>query len=98
MKQNWPKQIWIVRHGESAGNVARDAADLAGHARIDIAERDVDVPLSALGEQQSDALAAWFSDMALSERPMSFWHRRTSEPFEPRKRSSGSYQHSQNLR
>jgi broad specificity phosphatase PhoE len=69
MKQNWPKQIWIVRHGESAGNVARDAADLAGHARIDIAERDVDVPLSALGEQQSDALAAWFSDMALSQQP-----------------------------
>jgi broad specificity phosphatase PhoE len=34
MKQNWPKQIWIVRHGESAGNVARDATDLAGHARI----------------------------------------------------------------
>ena len=60
MKQNWPKQIWIVRHGESAGNVARDAADFAGHAHIDITERDVDVPLSTLGQQQSDALAAWF--------------------------------------
>nr|WP_250813201.1 histidine phosphatase family protein [Neorhizobium tomejilense] len=69
MKQNWPKQIWIVRHGESAGNVARDAADLAGHARIDIAERDVDVPLSALGQQQSDALAAWFGDLPSSEQP-----------------------------
>jgi broad specificity phosphatase PhoE len=69
MKQNWPKQIWIVRHGESAGNVARDAADLAGHARIDIAERDVDVPLSPLGEQQSDALAAWFSALPLTEQP-----------------------------
>ncbi len=69
MKQNWPKQIWIVRHGESAGNVARDAADFAGHARIDIAERDVDVPLSPLGQQQSDALAAWFSALPLSEQP-----------------------------
>jgi broad specificity phosphatase PhoE len=69
MKQNWPKKIWIVRHGESAGNVARDAADLAGHARIDIAERDVDVPLSALGQQQSDALATWFSDLPPSEQP-----------------------------
>jgi broad specificity phosphatase PhoE len=69
MKQNWPKQIWIVRHGESAGNVARDAADLAGHARIDIVERDIDVPLSALGQQQSDALAAWFGNLPLSEQP-----------------------------
>lgn len=69
MKQNWPKRIWIVRHGESAGNVARDAADFAGHARIDIAERDVDVPLSPLGQQQSDALAAWFSALPLSEQP-----------------------------
>lgn len=69
MKQNWPKQIWIVRHGESAGNVARDAADLAGHARIDIAERDVDVPLSTLGQRQSDALAAWFSALPMSEQP-----------------------------
>ncbi|RFB88790.1 histidine phosphatase family protein [Rhizobium leguminosarum bv. trifolii] len=69
MKQNWPRQIWIVRHGESAGNVARDAADLAGHARIEIEERDVDVPLSALGRQQSDALAAWFSDLPLPEQP-----------------------------
>lgn len=69
MKHNWPRQIWIVRHGESAGNVARDAADLAGHARIEIEERDVDVPLSALGRQQSDALAAWFSDLPLPEQP-----------------------------
>ncbi|KQU05974.1 histidine phosphatase family protein [Rhizobium sp. Leaf453] len=69
MKQNWPKQIWTVRHGESAGNVARDAADLAGHPRIDIAERDVDVPLSALGQQQSDALAAWFGDLPITEQP-----------------------------
>jgi broad specificity phosphatase PhoE len=64
MKQNWPRQIWIVRHGESAGNVARDAADLAGHARIEIAERDVDVPLSSLGQQQADALGTWFGEVA----------------------------------
>lgn len=69
MKQNWPKQIWLVRHGESAGNVARDAADLAGHSHIDIAERDVDVSLSARGQQQSDALAAWFGDLPDAEQP-----------------------------
>lgn len=69
MKLNWPKQIWIVRHGESAGNVARDAAHLAGHSRIDIAERDVDVPLSELGLQQADALAAWFGEKPADDQP-----------------------------
>jgi broad specificity phosphatase PhoE len=69
MNQNWPDRLWIVRHGESAGNVARDAADLAGHARIDIAHRDVDVPLSDLGIQQSKALARWFSEIPTAEQP-----------------------------
>ncbi|MEG0886528.1 MAG: histidine phosphatase family protein, partial [Janthinobacterium sp.] len=27
MEQKWPQHIWIVRHGQSAGNVARDAAE-----------------------------------------------------------------------
>ena len=61
MPLQWPQSIWIVRHGESAGNVARDLADKAGHSRIDIAERDVDVPLSDLGVQQSEALGQWFA-------------------------------------
>ena len=51
MQKRWPDRLWIVRHGESAGNVARDAAHAAGCAEIDIAERDVDVPLSPLGER-----------------------------------------------
>lgn len=67
--QRWPERLWIVRHGESAGNVARDAAQAAGLARIDIAERDVDVPLSPLGERQADALGHWFADMAEDRRP-----------------------------
>src|SRR5437868_1052389 len=57
MSRRWPEHLWIVRHGQSAGNVARDAADAAGLAVIDIAERDVDVPLSALGEDQAEARA-----------------------------------------
>ena len=69
MKKRWPERLWIVRHGQSAGNVARDAADAAGLAVIDIAERDVDVPLSALGEEQATALGRWFAAMPVRQRP-----------------------------
>jgi broad specificity phosphatase PhoE len=65
----WPERLWIVRHGESAGNVARDAAHLAGLGRIEIAERDVDVRLSPLGRRQACALGRWFAAMPPAERP-----------------------------
>lgn len=69
MPQRWPDVLWIVRHGESAGNVARDAARAAGRSIVDIAGRDVDVPLSALGERQATALGHWFADQPESCRP-----------------------------
>jgi 2,3-bisphosphoglycerate-dependent phosphoglycerate mutase len=65
----WPEKLWIVRHGQSAGNVARDAADAAGLSVIDIPMRDVDVPLSPLGEQQARALGHWFAAHPESQRP-----------------------------
>src|SRR4051794_13777383 len=68
-EQKWPDVLWIVRHGESAGNVARDAAVAAGLPIIDIATRDVDVPLSDLGERQAAALGRWFGQMPADERP-----------------------------
>jgi broad specificity phosphatase PhoE len=69
MEQKWPQTIWVVRHGQSAGNVARDAAEAAGLHLIDIATRDVDTPLSALGRQQAQALGHWFGEMPEEERP-----------------------------
>jgi broad specificity phosphatase PhoE len=69
MEQRWPDRLWIVRHGQSAGNVARDAADAAGVGRIDIADRDMDVPLSALGEEQARALGRWFAGQPENARP-----------------------------
>jgi len=69
MEQKWPQEIWLVRHGQSAGNVARDVAEAAAGHMIDIAERDVDVPLSELGIRQSQALASWFAALPESERP-----------------------------
>jgi broad specificity phosphatase PhoE len=68
-EQKWPQTLWVVRHGQSSGNVARDAAEAAGLADITIAERDVDVPLSPLGERQSDALGRWFLSLPPDQRP-----------------------------
>src|SRR5205085_1390168 len=69
MKEQWPHQLWIVRHGQSAGNVARDAAEAAGQALIDIEFRDIDTPLSELGVRQSLALGRWFGQLPPAQRP-----------------------------
>jgi probable phosphoglycerate mutase len=69
----WPAALWVVRHGESSGNVARDAAEAAGHDRIDIAERDMDVPLSQTGIDQSRALGRWVRNLPDDERPTVVW-------------------------
>ncbi|HWH17353.1 MAG TPA: histidine phosphatase family protein [Allosphingosinicella sp.] len=69
MRQRWPEKLWIVRHGQSAGNVAREAAHAAGQSMIDLSIRDVDVPLSALGERQASALGHWFAALPEGEKP-----------------------------
>jgi probable phosphoglycerate mutase len=69
VRQRWPSRLWLVRHGQSAGNVARETADAAGHSLIDIPVRDMDVPLSELGERQAQALGHWFARMPEAERP-----------------------------
>ena len=65
----WPSILFVVRHGQSAGNVARDAAHENGLARIDLTHRDVDVPLSELGREQALCLGNWFSSFERDERP-----------------------------
>src|SRR3954471_14276690 len=67
--QIWPDLLYVVRHGESAGNVAREAALEAGEAMIDIDVRDVDVPLSELGKRQSIALGRWFGALPADRKP-----------------------------
>ena len=69
MRQNWPERLWLVRHGQSQGNIARDAAHEAGAHEIDIDVRDVDVPLSSLGEEQAAAAGRWFAALPREERP-----------------------------
>jgi broad specificity phosphatase PhoE len=65
----WPARLWLVRHGESAGNVARAAAYESGAERIQLAHRDVDIPLSPAGREQAAALGRWFAQQPPGERP-----------------------------
>ncbi|QTC93341.1 histidine phosphatase family protein [Brevundimonas goettingensis] len=69
MTSPWPSHLWVVRHGQSAGNVARDRAHAAGLGEIDLDIRDVDVPLSDLGHEQSEALGKWFANLPADQRP-----------------------------
>jgi broad specificity phosphatase PhoE len=69
LEQKWPQTLWIVRHGQSAGNVARDAAELGAMTTVASAGRDVDAPLSPLGDQQAQALGHWFAALPVQERP-----------------------------
>ncbi|HEX8069736.1 MAG TPA: histidine phosphatase family protein [Pyrinomonadaceae bacterium] len=69
-EQKWPDVLWLVRHGQSASNVARDAAEAAGLKEIVLdVRRDMDVPLSELGQRQSRALGHWFAQMPADRRP-----------------------------
>lgn len=51
-------ELWLVRHGESVGNVAATGAEVAGAEIIDLVIRDADVPLSETGVEQARALGA----------------------------------------
>ena len=69
MTPRWPSVLWVVRHGQSAGNVARDLATEQGLSRIALTSRDVDVPLSDLGREQAQALGRWFATAHEDGRP-----------------------------
>ena len=64
-----PSVLWVVRHGQSAGNVASDLANSRQLPMLDIGTRDMDTPLSLLGERQADALGYWFSTLPPEEQP-----------------------------
>jgi broad specificity phosphatase PhoE len=57
-----PGRLDLIRHGQSAGNVANDRAHAERLEMLDLATRDMDVPLSELGELQAAALGCWFAD------------------------------------
>jgi len=55
--------VWLVRHGESVGNVADAAAHQQGAGRLQLDVRDPDVPLSETGCSQAQALGRWMADL-----------------------------------
>jgi 2,3-bisphosphoglycerate-dependent phosphoglycerate mutase len=57
-------ELILVRHGESAGNVAREHAEASGEDVIAIEWRDADTPLSDHGRAQAEALGAWLRERA----------------------------------
>ena len=69
----WPETLWVVRHGQSAGNVALEEAEAQGLERLDLHHRDVDVPLSELGERQAEALGRWIAEQPEDARPTVVW-------------------------
>jgi probable phosphoglycerate mutase len=65
----WPEALWLVRHGESEGNVADVAARKAGASRLDLDVNDIDVTLSALGQDQARALGERLAQLSPEECP-----------------------------
>ena len=53
----------LVRHAESAGNVAREIAESTRAEVVDINQRDADVPLTEVGETQAKALGSRLAEL-----------------------------------
>jgi probable phosphoglycerate mutase len=64
-----PTALWLVRHGESVGNVADAAAHDSGADRLELDVRDPDIPLSPTGEAQAEALGRRLAGLPGDERP-----------------------------
>jgi broad specificity phosphatase PhoE len=56
-----PERLYLVRHGQSTGNLAHAAASAAQSELLELETRDMDVPLSDLGREQATALGTWLA-------------------------------------
>ena len=64
-------ELWLVRHGESAANVAASTAEREGLEVIAAPARDADVELSPIGLQQAQALGTWLGSLDAFQLPNS---------------------------
>lgn len=77
-------EIVLVRHGQSVGNVAAEAAYRDKAERIDVPARDPDVDLSDTGVKQAQALGAWLASLPTDQQPDAVW----SSPYGRAKRTA----------
>ena len=66
-------ELLLVRHGESAGNVAAAKAAADGAQVIEVASRDADVPLSDTGIEQARALGTGLGKLSAERQPDAVW-------------------------
>jgi probable phosphoglycerate mutase len=69
MSSSWPQALWLVRHGESVGNVAAAEAAAAGRETIDVTENEDEVDLSPRGVEQAGALGHWLAGVPADQLP-----------------------------
>ena len=61
MAQKWPSHLIVLRHGESARNVAKDIAKAAGKHSFDLGLRDLETPLTKPGHEQARKTGRYLS-------------------------------------
>ncbi|MFI7597891.1 histidine phosphatase family protein [Actinoplanes sp. NPDC049681] len=66
---NVVSQLILVRHGQSASNVAFPEADAAGRLESGLTGRDADVALTDVGTEQAQALGRWLATRPADEVP-----------------------------
>ena len=79
------RELILVRHGQSEGNVAAEAADRDRLGRIAVPARDPDVVLSETGRSQAQAVGRWLARLPAGECPGAVWtspYRRARETAE----------------
>jgi broad specificity phosphatase PhoE len=65
----WPESLWLVRHGESQGNVANALALKQRALRLEVELNDAQIELSSAGIEQAKALGAWIGARPTDEQP-----------------------------
>jgi broad specificity phosphatase PhoE len=62
-------ELILIRHGQSAANVAFPKADAAGLVESGLSGRDADVPLTEVGVRQAEAVGHWLAALPADEVP-----------------------------
>ncbi|MDC5697436.1 histidine phosphatase family protein [Intrasporangium calvum] len=64
-----PAELVLVRHAQSVGNLADEAARREGLSRLELTTRDADTPLSDVGREQAEALGAHLAGLRSGAQP-----------------------------